>query len=266
MSCRHLHVRSRVPDIGARPIFAGDVSEAVITDGRVWDEVAIVEYPCRAAFFRLLARPDFRARVVDKDAGVAESISLVSTLRSGSLPEGVEPNVSPHPPTEADPSFEMIHVMKFHDVAQYDATENEPMRSGEDAVGLYSSAATSAAAKLGVYPTAWFDVEGALLGDERQWDQVRLNHMPSRAAFEALVADPMRAGAQFHRDAGLLDSYSLITVPQLNEVPGAPMDPNPGSGGTAPAVDGTGTACTEDSDCEALQAKTCLDPNGLGGL
>ena len=56
----------------------------------------------------------------------------------------------------------------------------------------------------------------ALIGDGRSWDQLRINHMPSHAAFQALVADPKRTEGEVHRKAGLLDTYSMLTLPHVN--------------------------------------------------
>ena len=46
--------------IGARIVYA---SEALESDG-VWDDIAIVEYPCPLAFFAMSSEPEFKARAL----------------------------------------------------------------------------------------------------------------------------------------------------------------------------------------------------------
>ena len=204
--------------IGAEPVFVAEATETLLGDGTEWDQLGIVRYPSRAAFLSMVEDPEFQERAIHKSAGVEQSIVLVTDLRPSALPPDFEPAESPHPPTPQDPSLEMVHLMRLNPTAIYPEGSNEPERSGQEALGLYEGAAATVALELGVYPLAWFDVVDVLIGDGREWDQVRLNHMPSRAAFDALVADPDRLAAQYHREAALADTYSTLTLPQLNSL------------------------------------------------
>jgi hypothetical protein len=57
------------------------------------------------------------------------------------------------------------------------------------------------------------------MGDGRQWDQVRFNAFPSKAAFMAVVADPDRLAAQKdHREPSIADTYALILRPSINRL------------------------------------------------
>jgi hypothetical protein len=62
-------------------------------------------------------------------------------------------------------------------------------------------------------------VEGTILGDGRQWDQIRFNVFPSRAAFMAVVFDPERLEAQkAYRETAIADTYTLITRPSIDRL------------------------------------------------
>jgi hypothetical protein len=57
------------------------------------------------------------------------------------------------------------------------------------------------------------------MGDGRQWDQIRFNVFPSRAAFMAVVLDPERLAAQAaHRETAIADTYTLITRPTIDRL------------------------------------------------
>jgi pimeloyl-ACP methyl ester carboxylesterase len=235
--------------IGARPVFSTAVAEQIDGDDILWDDVGIVEYPCPVAFFAMLLDPDFQARAIHKDAGVEKTIVIVTDLEPSLLPPGFEPPDSPYPPSEEDPSFELIHVMDFHDIAQYEEGSGEPERTGAEAWDLYESNGSDAGAAIGSYPTARFAVQGVFQGDDRSWDEIHINHMPSLAGFEALLADETRQAGRYHRYAALAHNYSLITYPQLNEIPGAVGT----DADTLPVTeDGVGTSCRTDADCEGI--------------
>ncbi|MEC7530480.1 MAG: hypothetical protein VYD10_00170, partial [Actinomycetota bacterium] len=57
------------------------------------------------------------------------------------------------------------------------------------------------------------------IGDGREWDQVRFNAFPSKAAFMALVQDPARLEAQkTHREQAILDTYTLIVRTKFDRI------------------------------------------------
>lgn len=66
--------------IGARPVFMTEVANQIDGDDFIWDDVAVVEYPCPVAFFAMILNPDFQARAVHKDAGVEKTIVMVTNL------------------------------------------------------------------------------------------------------------------------------------------------------------------------------------------
>jgi hypothetical protein len=248
-------------------VFASEVAAGDQIDGKdiTWEEVAVVEYPCPLAFLAMVSHPGFQDRAVHKEAGVEKTIAMVTELAPSQLPAGYVPPKGTHPPTAKDPAFELIHVQDFHDTAQYEAGANEPTRTGEEAWKLYSAGGSQASVKIGSYPTALFKVKGAFVGDsKRSWDQIQIVHMPSKAGFQALLADPTRQAGAYHRKAALAHNYSLITYPKLLDIPGAPS-----TGGVTPppvASDGTGTPCTDDAACSKLKANKCLKASATGGF
>ncbi len=76
----------------------------------------------------------------------------------------------PHSPTEDAQPIVIMHVIRVHDDVHPQQTPNH-MQS-------YQRAAAVAASENGVHVSAWFSVEGTVLGDGRSWDQVRFNLFP----------------------------------------------------------------------------------------
>ncbi|MEM9074402.1 MAG: hypothetical protein AAGE52_38265 [Myxococcota bacterium] len=247
--------------IGARVVFTGAVNEQLEGDDTLWEDIAIVEYPCPLALFAMIADPDFQARSIHKDAGVETTLVLVAYLEAAGPVE--DQSGSSHPPTAADPAFDIMHVMGFHDIAQYEDGVDEPERSGAEAWELYQAGGTSASMELGIYTTGSFVVDGVLIGDARVWDEILILRMPSRAGFEALLEDETRSAGSYHRRAALRHNYALITSPGLSQIPR-----EGGGGDTALPIadDGTGTACRTDADCPGEGVGTCLIASGEEGF
>ncbi|MEQ9501661.1 MAG: hypothetical protein RIT81_32620 [Deltaproteobacteria bacterium] len=235
--------------IGARPVFVGTVS-----GDDTWDQVAIVEYPCPLALFAMSAHPEFSARSVHKEAGVEASIVMVTHL----LPlDDVEPVDPPFPSTPEDPAFARVQVLRLPEIADY-ADPDEPMRTGREALEVFTATAAAVDAELGIRPLARLTVQGVFIGDGRTWDDVRIDLVPSRAAFDARdVAD-----VAHHREAALEEAYDLTVAPQIADFPGSE-----GVGGAPPVTaDGTGTLCTSDADCPGNGVNKCLLGGGSTGF
>ena len=114
----------------------------------------------------------------------------------------------PHPPTPDDPPVVVLHLLRFAE----DASARSSMEGYQDAAG-------AVAVPHGVRIAAWLDVEGTILGDGREWDQVRFNAFPSKAAFFAVAMDPDRLAAQAeHREPAIADTYALILRPVLDRL------------------------------------------------
>ncbi|MEO1270729.1 MAG: hypothetical protein AAFX99_21805, partial [Myxococcota bacterium] len=251
--------------IGARIVFNTAVHDQIDGDDVLWDDIAIVEYPCPLAFLAMTTNPDFQARAIHKTAGVAETIIMVTHLRPIPGPTDPDQSEAAFPPTGEDPAFDLIHVMDFHDIAQYDPDADEPERTGEDAWEMYQASGQGASSDLGHYPTAILDVQGVFAGDDRSWNQIQMVHMSSMAGFQALLDDDTRQAGRYHRTAALQHNYSMITFPNISAIPYADDEPGSGSGSPLEVTDdGVGTLCSTDADCPGDGVNTCLADGGMG--
>ncbi|HTN81001.1 MAG TPA: hypothetical protein VMK16_15095 [Acidimicrobiales bacterium] len=202
-------------DIGAEVVFFGDVEDQLLGEGEPWERVGIVRYPTGRSFIEMQQRGDFKERHVHKEAGMERTIvmgchpaggDLAAPTDLSGLPDWAD---VPHPPTEDDGPVMVIHVTRYTEGA------------GRDEMRRYTSAAAKTAVPQGVRIAGWFDVDGTIVGDGREWHQVRMNRFPSKAAFMAVVRDPVRLEAQSaHREPALADTYTLVVRPQIDTLPG----------------------------------------------
>lgn len=68
----------KVSDRGGRVIVASDAWGGLIGDSD-WDEVAVVEYPTKAAFLDMLADPEYVAALEHRTAGLERTELIVTT-------------------------------------------------------------------------------------------------------------------------------------------------------------------------------------------
>ena len=207
--------RDSLNAIGAEIVYFGEVENKLLGDHRNWDRVAVVKYPTKKSFIEMQARNDFKKAHVHKEAGMKETIvmgCLPMNAPDAQTPLPIWENVE-HPPSEKDGPVVALHVIKFKDHTSLGQTPGK--------MDDYSFKATDVAIQHGVRISGWFGVEGTIIGDGREWDQVRFNAFPSKAAFMAVVQDPARLEAQkAHREPAISDTYSLIVrtlSDQINE-------------------------------------------------
>ncbi|HBQ13503.1 MAG TPA: hypothetical protein DEF51_20965 [Myxococcales bacterium] len=250
--------------IGARPVFITEVHDQIDGDDILWDEIAIVEYPCPLAFFAMLSQPEFQARAIHKEAGVERTIAIVTDLVPIPSPTDPDQSEAAFPPTAEDPAFDLIHVMDFHDIAQYEPAAGEPERTGGEAWEMYQAGGLGASEDLGHYPTAVLEVQGVFVGDDRTFDQILMVHMSSMEGFQALLDDETRAAGRYHRLAALQNNYSMIAFPRILAIPYA--DGDPGRSPPPVTADGVGTLCMSDADCPGGGVDTCLSDGGAAGF
>ncbi len=201
--------------VGAEIAFAGNVDQQLLGDGTEWDRVGIVKYPTRKSFIDMQSLPSFQESHKHKDAGMEFTIVMGGQpMQLPSAPEGYEHKEwsdVPHPPTDDDGPVMVVHILRFHDVAEAAKTPTH--------MEQYQSEAAKVALGHGVQIPAWFAVEGSILGDGREWHQARFNLFPSKAAFMAVVMDPARLEAQKdHREVAIADTYTMIVRPSINRL------------------------------------------------
>jgi uncharacterized protein (DUF1330 family) len=206
--------RESLAAIGAEIVFAGDVEQQLLGDAPIWDRVGVVKYPTRRSFIEMQNRPDFQAKHVHKDAGMAETFVIGCQPMPEFEFDGVELvdwDDAPHPPTEDDGPVMVVHVIRYEAA---DANDLTPEHMVE-----YQRAAAVSAAREGGRVAGWFAAEGTIVGDGRTWHQVRFNSFPSKEAFMAVVTDPARLEAQReHREAAIADTYTMIVRPLVDRL------------------------------------------------
>lgn len=68
-----------VSEVGGDLVYLGQVAVSVIAPpGEEWDDVALVRYPSRRAFFEMISRADYQAGAVHRSAALADS-RLIAT-------------------------------------------------------------------------------------------------------------------------------------------------------------------------------------------
>ena len=198
--------------VGAEIVFAADVEDQFIGGEPAWDRIAVVKYPTRVSFIAMQERDDFQKAHEHKEAGMDQTVVIGSQPMD--LPQ-VENQVDwadvPHPPSDDDGPYTMLHVIRFHDA---DGATETP-----DHMQSYQQVAGSVAVPNGARLDAWFSVEGTIIGDGRSWHQVRFNTFPSRRAFMEVELDPDRTEAHSeHRDTAIADTYALGIRASLNNL------------------------------------------------
>ncbi len=189
--------------VGAEIVFVADVEDQLIGEEPKWDRIAVVRYATRASFIAMQERDDFQKAHEHKEAGMDQTIVI------GGQPLGfpvAEQRVDwadvPHPPSDEDGAYTMLHVIRFHEA---DGATVTP-----DHMESYQEVADSVAVPNGVRIDGWFSAEGTIIGDGRSWHQVRFNTFPSRRAFTEVALDPARTRAHSeHRDTAIADTYAL---------------------------------------------------------
>jgi hypothetical protein len=129
--------------VGAMVAFFGNVA-AQPAGEPVWDRVAMVRYPTRMSFFQMQERDDFKKQYVHKEAGMEFTIIM------GCVPDGTPPAATPT--HEAGDRI----VMRVRRFAEGERPDEDP---------------------AGVVPVLHFEVDGVVLGDERVWDDVRVDRV-----------------------------------------------------------------------------------------
>lgn len=127
--------------VGGMVAFGADVADQ-LAGSPVYDRVAIVRYPSRAAFFEMQQREDFQELHAHKDAGM-EFTTVIAC----------EPDRVESATDDSDAAL-LMRVRRLADGA-------EPPGELDDLV-----------------PMAHFACEGVIVGDERKWDQVLFDLAP----------------------------------------------------------------------------------------
>ncbi len=72
-----IEVAKLVSKLGGRMVFGGTVDGLMLGEcEELWDHVALVEYPSRAAFMEMIMSPDYHAIEVHREAGLAGQLNI----------------------------------------------------------------------------------------------------------------------------------------------------------------------------------------------
>ena len=199
-------------ELGAALVLFAEVEATLLGDGQDWDAVAVVHYPSRRAFLEMQERPDYLERHAHKAAGMERTIIMCCTpmdlpFAAPDFPRAPF-DAAPNPSTPEAPPILVCHVVQLADGG-----------AGAADFNAYSAKAAKVGLAQGVRIDGWFAVEGTPVGDGRQWDQVRFNAFPSRAAFSAVVNDPERLEAHVaHREVAMSDTYTMLLRPLIDRL------------------------------------------------
>ena len=69
----------KVAERGGRLVWMGIADQVLIGDLQEWDQVAILEYPDRAAFLDMIQDPEYRAAHVHREAGLERTALIAAS-------------------------------------------------------------------------------------------------------------------------------------------------------------------------------------------
>ncbi|MEM6692551.1 MAG: hypothetical protein AAF664_24190 [Planctomycetota bacterium] len=193
-----------IANIGGRIEFVGHVNEQFGNLKPRWDEVGIVRYPSRTKFFEMVNNPEFEKRAIHKDAGLEVSQVLVTEPLLWKIPGAKRVS-------DQGDAFTFAQLLKYRKSAKYVSVNKTSMkRTGAEAMELFDIAADEVLGEVGARPLFKTKVEGTLIGDGRTWDEFRLLHFPSQAAYTTYSDTVNKMGdVMKHRNAAISDRYIL---------------------------------------------------------
>ena len=186
--------------IGAYVAFHGDVVAQSGSTDVMWDRIGVVCYATRKSFMDMQTRDDFKEKHVHKAAGMDKTFVIGSQPR-----DGMEPGDYRSMRNERG-----VVAVSAHKALEGTTTE-------ELVAALHASRALAAAHGCG--NGQWYDVEGTIMGDGRNWDVVCFDSFPSvdayRAWQSAIATDP--AASALH-DASRVQAYSVAVDAQIDRI------------------------------------------------
>ncbi|MDO9336466.1 MAG: DUF1330 domain-containing protein [Caulobacter sp.] len=102
-----------------------------------------------------------------------------------------------------DQPIQMLNLLKFHDIAQYDDPA-EPKISGREAYMRYGAPMSALVASKGGRIIFSSKIDHLVIGEvDELWDVAAIMEYPSRAAFVEIATSAEVAAMAVHRKAGL---------------------------------------------------------------
>lgn len=169
-------------EIGAEVPFFGDVVDQINGDDVKWDRVGVVKYPTRKSFLDMQNREDFKGKHEHKEAGMEFTFVIGCQPSIVVTPQNFTANL-------ADGPVVIVDVFRYTD----STANNQPVTDANTA--------------------AWFNVEGTIMGDGREWDEVRFSTFPSMQDYTARVGD---SSAPARDGRAIADAYTLVVRPSID--------------------------------------------------
>lgn len=197
---------------GGEVVLAGDVIRQVDGDAPRWNQITVIKFPTRRNFIQLAHHPAIKHHPGFDHMQMQEAI-LLGCIPSPSMPVPRHLDIPawsavPHPATDEDSPVIVVHAVRYAD------TDWSP-----DDMAAYAHALATASVPHGARGTRWFAVEGTIVGDGRQWDDVRFTMYPSMAAFMAVVNDLDHISAyDRHRAHLIADIYTVVMRPRIDRL------------------------------------------------
>lgn len=199
-------------DIGAAVVFYGEASPAIDGTQAYWNRVTAVKYPTRRSFITAHRDPQIRTARQQKLAGL-ESTIVLACIPSPTMPVPAHLTVPawnsvPHPATDEDGPVTVMHLIRY--VEDHDEPEK---------MAKYAQALAAASVRHGARSTRWFAVESTVVGDGREWHDVRFTAYPSRAAFSAARQDlTNRPDYPAIQSEVIADRYTLVLRARIDRL------------------------------------------------
>lgn len=116
-----------------------------------------------------------------------------------------------------DAPIQMLNLLKFHDIAQYDDPA-EPKISGREAYMRYGTPMSALVASKGGRIIFSSKIDHLVIGEVGElWDVAAIMEYPSRAAFVEIATSPEVAAIGHHRKAGLKGQLLIQCSPAAME-------------------------------------------------
>ena len=186
--------------IGAYVAFHGDVVDQDGGSDVAWDRIGVVCYPTRKSFMDMQTRDDFKEKHVHKAAGMDKTFVI------GSLPRaGMEPG--DHRTQREGRGIVAVSAHR----ALGDTSVDDLLAALAASRGI--------AASNGCAHGQWYDVEGTIMGDGRNWDVICFDAFPDVESFRAwrsaVGSDPT---ASVLHDPTRVDAYCVAVEPQIDRI------------------------------------------------
>ena len=182
-----------IDSVGGELVLDGPIIQT--RRGEPWDRLVVLSLPSAGALVEMMSHPTATCRHEHKDAGVLRSIQLIGTQLAQPVADIVT----------APDDDAVINALFWR--------YNDP-----DAPEKFLAATPGLARSVGASREAWFEVDGTLIHDGNDWDEVFFARYPSIEAYEALNAHPTWRAASDRLQSDAKNCYEMLMAPTINRL------------------------------------------------